>query len=126
MSAMEIDSSLPATTTTNDPATMIATGGATASSLQVIQSMHQDYILQVKFDCYGRRIATCSGDRFVRVWELQESGEWMLTSAWQAHKSAVTALDWVSTVVLCIFVPFQAFCTKKKMKNLQAHSSTQH
>ena len=49
---------------------------------------------EVKFDTYGRRIATCSGDRFVRVWELQESGEWILTSSWQAHKSSITDLDW--------------------------------
>ena len=69
---------------------MITTGTAS----QVIQSMHHDYIHQIKFDVYGRRIATCSGDRFVRVWELQETGEWMLTSSWQAHKSSVTSLDW--------------------------------
>lgn len=98
MSAMEIDSNVatenPAAVNGNnnnnkDAPAMISTG----ASAQVIQSMHQDYILQVKFDCYGRRIATCSGDRCVRVWELQETGEWMLTSAWQAHKSSVTSLD---------------------------------
>jgi nucleoporin SEH1 len=64
------------------------------SPSQAIQSMHLDYIHKVSFDVYGRRIATCSGDRFVRVWELQDSGEWALTSQWQAHKSAVTCLDW--------------------------------
>lgn len=72
----------------NDP--MITTG----QSSQVIQSMHHDYIHHLRFDVYGRRIATCSGDRVVKVFELKSSGEWVLTSQWQAHKSQVTCLDW--------------------------------
>lgn len=69
---------------------MISTG----PSSQVIPTMHHDYIHQVKFDTYGRRIATCSGDRVVKIFELKSSGEWALTSQWQAHKSQVTCLDW--------------------------------
>ena len=74
----------------NNNETMISTGAPS----QIIQSLHQDYIHAVKFDVYGRRIATCSGDRLVRIWELQETGEWILTSSWQAHKASVADLDW--------------------------------
>jgi len=61
---------------------------------QVISSMHQDYISHVAFDIYGRRMATCSGDRFVRVWDLTESGEWSLVGEWQAHRGSVNMISW--------------------------------
>lgn len=65
-----------------------------ASSTQVISSMHQDYIHGCAFDIYGRRMATCSGDRFVRVWDLTDSGEWSLVGEWQAHRGSVSMLSW--------------------------------
>lgn len=39
-------------------------------------------------------MATCSGDRFVRVWDLMDSGEWTLVGEWQAHKGSVSRLSW--------------------------------
>jgi len=68
---------------------MILTG---ESSTQVIDSNHSDYIFKVVFDTYGRRMATCSADRFVRLWDLQDTGEWVLVGQWQAHRGAVTSL----------------------------------
>ena len=68
------------------------------SSLQIIQSLHLDFIHDVAFDHYGRRIATCSGDRTVKVWDLNEKGEWTFQpgsgSDWQAHRGSVTRLSW--------------------------------
>jgi nucleoporin SEH1 len=43
----------------------------TESSAQILSSLHSDYIHHVSFDNYGRRMATCSGDRIVRIWNLQ-------------------------------------------------------
>jgi len=65
-----------------------------ASSTQIISSMHQDYIHGCAFDIYGRRMATCSGDRFVRVWDLTDNGEWSLVGEWQAHRGSVSMLSW--------------------------------
>ena len=65
-----------------------------ASSMQVISSRAQDYIHDCKFDVYGRRMATCSGDRFVRVWDLTDNGEWSLVGEWQAHRGSVSMLSW--------------------------------
>lgn len=73
------------------PATTVLTG---TSSTQVIHSMHMDYIHDVAFDVYGRRMATCSGDRFVRIFELSDSGQWHIMAEWQAHKGSVTHLSW--------------------------------
>lgn len=82
---------IPMDLSNTDDATMAAAG---QSSTQVINSMHMDYIHKVSFDTYGRRMATCSGDRFVRVWDLTDTGEWNLTAQWQAHKGSVTSLCW--------------------------------
>lgn len=71
-----------------------SSGGGTSASMQVIQSSHADYIHKVAFDTYGRRMATCAGDRFVRVWDLTDEGTWSLAAQWQAHRGAVTSISW--------------------------------
>lgn len=63
-------------------------------SAQVIQTDHADSIQRIAFDTYGRRIATCSGDRSVRVWDLMDTGEWSLAAQWLAHRGAVTSIFW--------------------------------
>jgi WD40 repeat protein len=75
-------SATAATTTTED------------SHSVVLSSFHSDYIYKVAFDTYGRRMATCSGDRFVRVWDLTDTGEWVLSAHWQAQRGSVTSLAW--------------------------------
>ena len=67
---------------------------AVESSTQVIDSMHLDYINEIAFSPYGRRLATSSGDRFVRVFDLTDTGEWTLSAKWQAHRGAVTSICW--------------------------------
>jgi WD40 repeat protein len=33
---------------------------------------HDDFVHDVQFDFYGRRIATCSSDQSIRIWERTE------------------------------------------------------
>jgi nucleoporin SEH1 len=63
-------------------------------SSKVLVSNHMDYIHHISFDVYGRRLATCSGDRFVRVWDLTDTGDWNLVGEWQAHRGNVTKVAW--------------------------------
>jgi nucleoporin SEH1 len=74
----------------NDSNSMVL---ADSESLQILNTQHTDYILAVALDVYGRRLATVSGDRFVKIWDLGSSGDWEMVSSWQAHKSAVTCVD---------------------------------
>jgi nucleoporin SEH1 len=60
----------------------------------VLDSLHADYCQQVALDTYGRKLATCAGDKTVRIWELNEAGDWESTAHWAAHRSAVTSLTW--------------------------------
>jgi WD40 repeat protein len=68
-------------------------GILTESSTQILGSLHMDYIHHIAFDIYGRRMATCSGDRFVRIWDLLDE-EWELSAEFQAHRGAVSQLSW--------------------------------
>jgi nucleoporin SEH1 len=74
--------------------TGVQQGDPTNTNSKVMLSMHLDYIHHVAFDVYGRRMATCSGDRFVRVWDLTDSGDWNLVGEWQAHRGNVTKVTW--------------------------------
>lgn len=62
---------------------------------QLLHTHHQDFLQHIAFDHYGRRLATCSGDRNVMIWHL-EDGEWTLPQdgSWKAHLSSVNHLSW--------------------------------
>ena len=47
----------------------------TTTNAQRFPSYHSDYVHDIQFDFYGRRIATCSGDRNVKIWNLQPDGK---------------------------------------------------
>jgi nucleoporin SEH1 len=72
-----------------DGTAMVLTG----NSPQTISSEHSDFILSTALDVYGRRLATCSGDRQIKIWE-SNGATWKLTASWQAHRSAVTSVAW--------------------------------
>jgi len=60
-------------------------------------SLHSDYVNDVRFDFYGRRVATASNDRTVKVWEVNpDTSEWTIRAGceWQAHRSGVRAVSW--------------------------------
>lgn len=73
---------------------VLATTDPTATqSPQVLNSHHKDYIYSIALDVYGRRMATVSGDRTVRIWEYDSQKQWLLTNEWQAHLGGLTDLD---------------------------------
>lgn len=77
-----------------------------ASTSQTLPHGHLDYVLDISFDHYGRRFATASGDRTVRVWDLTAEGVWETSTTtaaggggssnneWQAHKGPVNRISW--------------------------------
>lgn len=68
------------------------------SSMQVvapIKASHEDAIHDVAYDYYGRRIASCSSDHKIKVWDKNpETGEWVCTAEWKAHPAPVWKLVW--------------------------------
>ena len=50
-----------------------------------ISAGHKDLIHDVSYDFHGRRMATCSSDQSVKVWDLGEDREWKCTGNWKVR-----------------------------------------
>ncbi|XKL69396.1 hypothetical protein PGB90_007165 [Kerria lacca] len=59
-----------------------------------INAQHKDLIHDVAYNYYGDRLATCSSDQFVKVWDQDEHGNWNLSAAWKAHSGSVWKVTW--------------------------------
>lgn len=55
---------------------------------------HDDLIHDISYDYYGKRLATCSSDQKIKVFDQAENGEWLLTTEWKAHCGSVWKLAW--------------------------------
>ena len=56
---------------------------------------HKDLIHDVAFDWYGDRMATCSSDQHVKVWDRDPvSSNWVCTATWKAHFGSVWKVNW--------------------------------
>ena len=93
-------------TNSNTPSTASKPLKLTSTS-QTLPHGHLDFVQDMQFDYYGRRFATASGDRTVRVWDLNSDGMWASnslggrgngssgnTNEWQAHRGPVHSISW--------------------------------
>ncbi|OMJ21008.1 Nucleoporin SEH1 [Smittium culicis] len=56
---------------------------------------HQDLIHDIEYNYYGTRIATCSSDKKIKVYDWNsETNSWELNDQWRAHNSAVVCISW--------------------------------
>ncbi|KAG9311735.1 WD40-repeat-containing domain protein [Chiua virens] len=61
----------------------------------LIQSAHDDLVTDICYDYYGLRLATCSLDQRIKIWQLDETeGTWSVEDEWKAHDAAVSRLSW--------------------------------
>ncbi|KAK3927545.1 Nucleoporin SEH1 [Frankliniella fusca] len=59
-----------------------------------INAEHKDLIHDVAYDYYGQRMATCSSDQSVKVWDQDEQKNWILSANWKAHSGSVWKVTW--------------------------------
>ncbi|XP_066266919.1 nucleoporin SEH1-like [Branchiostoma lanceolatum] len=59
-----------------------------------ISAEHKDLIHDVSYDFHGRRMATCSSDQTIKVWDLTDDGEWQCTASWKTHSGSVWKVTW--------------------------------
>lgn len=56
---------------------------------------HEDLVHDIKYDYYGRQLATCSSDLMIKIFTLSTStNEWELSDTFKAHDSNIVSLDW--------------------------------
>ncbi|KAF0741052.1 nucleoporin-like protein [Aphanomyces euteiches] len=63
-------------------------------SLHRFASQHADFIHDMSFDFYGKRLATCSSDRKIKIWEMDDNKQWQVQSEWTAHQASVWKVAW--------------------------------
>ena len=59
-----------------------------------INADHEDLIHDVAYDFYGKRMATCSSDQKVKVWDQDEAGNWNCSASWKTHNGSVWKVTW--------------------------------
>ncbi|KAF7428610.1 hypothetical protein PC9H_007837 [Pleurotus ostreatus] len=61
----------------------------------LIPNAHGDLVTDATYDFYGLRLATCSLDQRIKIWQLDEStGNWTVQDDWKAHDAAVSKVSW--------------------------------
>jgi len=58
-----------------------------------IDTSHRDVIHDLCWDYYGRRLATCSSDQTIKIWEIRD-GKWMTTQEIPAHLNSIHRVCW--------------------------------
>eukprot|EP00051_Salpingoeca_urceolata_P005659 m.75543 g.75543 ORF g.75543 m.75543 type:complete len:324 (+) comp14485_c0_seq1:2496-3467(+) len=59
-----------------------------------VRGFHNDLVHDIAFDFYGKRLATCSSDHSVKVWDIQPDGTWLLSGEMKAHRGSVWKVTW--------------------------------
>lgn len=63
--------------------------------MKAFQTGHEELIHDIKYDFYGRHVATASSDQHVKVFDLDTATQtWVLNDLWKAHDSSVVKLSW--------------------------------
>eukprot|EP01134_Creolimax_fragrantissima_P002989 CFRG2989T1 len=61
---------------------------------QTINTMHDDMIHDAQLDYYGRKLATASSDRVVKVFDVAENGQYHPVAELKGHTGAVWQVSW--------------------------------
>ncbi|EMD34826.1 hypothetical protein CERSUDRAFT_117004 [Gelatoporia subvermispora B] len=61
----------------------------------LIPNAHNDLVTDASYDFYGLRLATCSLDQRIKIWQLDETnGTWTVEDEWKAHDAAISKVSW--------------------------------
>lgn len=79
--------------------------------MRAFQTGHEELVHDVKYDFYGRQVATASSDQHLKVFDLDTpTSTWVLNDLWKAHDSVVVKVSWAhpefsafKTLALCSY-----------------------
>ncbi|KAJ3127664.1 epoxide hydrolase, soluble (sEH) [Nowakowskiella sp. JEL0407] len=68
-------------------------------SFVAFNTKHQDLILDVAYNFYGNRLATCSADHKIKIWDSKSEPSspdpsWSLSCSWKAHDASILKVTW--------------------------------
>jgi len=65
-----------------------------ATTLQQIDTQHEDMIHDAQLDYYGKRMATCSSDRLIKIFEIGENDTQTSVAEIKGHEGPVWEVAW--------------------------------
>lgn len=65
-----------------------------SSPLQTIETTHNDMIHDAQLDYYSRRLATCSSDRSIKIYDITDNQQHTLSAELGGHDGPVWQVDW--------------------------------
>ncbi|VEU22091.1 DEKNAAC103089 [Brettanomyces naardenensis] len=66
-------------------------------SIKPFPTHHEDIVLDVEYDFYGRQLATCSADKHIKVFDLDPAtSSWVLNDSWKAHDSTIVKVGFAN------------------------------
>mmetsp|Transcript_39437 Transcript_39437/g.85418 ORF Transcript_39437/g.85418 Transcript_39437/m.85418 type:complete len:334 (-) Transcript_39437:40-1041(-) len=67
---------------------------APAAGSSFVDTGHTEMIHEAVFDYYGKRLATCSSDRVVKIFDIAPNGQQTLSAELRGHEGAVWQVCW--------------------------------
>ena len=65
-----------------------------SNSVEILDTEHKEYVRYVAFDHFGKRLATCSSDKTIKIWQKSPRGNWIKACSFQAHDAPATKVKW--------------------------------
>lgn len=64
------------------------------STFEPLDSNTLDFIHDLAYDHFGKRVATCSSDQTIKIWQKSDIGAWIKISSFRAHDSTIFKVKW--------------------------------
>lgn len=65
--------------------------------MRLFQTGHEELIHDIKYDFYGKHVATASSDQCIKVFDLDTTtSTWVLNDLWKAHDSIIPKISWAA------------------------------
>lgn len=94
---------------------------------KLLDPPHQGLINDIAFDYYGKRFATCSNDKHLKIWSLDEDkGTWVCDDIPRAHSDSIWRLSWAHPEFGQVIASCSEDCSVRIWEEQESgHDSTQ-
>jgi len=65
-----------------------------ATQTETIETLHEDLIHDAQLDYYGKKLATCSSDRSIRIYDVDANGQHQPVAELKGHEGPVWQVAW--------------------------------
>jgi len=66
----------------------------TATPVVTIETLHEDMIHDCQFDYYAKKVATCSSDRTIKIFDISNGDKYHLSATLQGHDGPIWQVSW--------------------------------